>query len=472
MSRLPIRVRLSAAFAIALVLVLSVAALFVYLRLEESLDETVDSALVARYQAVSTLAKHPGPPLASSFAGEAEEGFAQLVTPEGALIESAGGARGRVLTAAEAGRAIDGRLVLERRVPGVDGMSRVLARPLRPPGSGEPVVVVVGHSLEDRDDALSSVATSFVLGGLAAVMVASALGYALASAAFRPIEALRRRAELVSLRTDEAPLPLPKAHDEVRRLGTTLNEMLARLRRSFDRERQFVADASHELRTPISVIKAELEGALRTGDYGPGVRDAMVAAVAECDQLGQLAEDLLVLTAAGEGRLPVRLEAAPAREALEAVRDRFSDRAVHSGRRITVEVEDMLELHADPFLLRHALNNLVDNSLRHGSGDVVIRARTDGDRDELEVSDAGPGFGPEMASTAFNRFTRGDAARTRGGSGLGLAIVKAVVEAHGGTAEIEPDGRLATVRLRLPRPSSGESQVAVLASEVEMESPT
>ena len=196
--------------------------------------------------------------------------------------------------------------MLERRVPGVDGRSRVLARPVRAQGSDERVVVVVGHSLEDRDDALSSVATSFVLGGLAAVMVASVLGYALASAAFRPVEAMRRRAELVSLHPDEAPLPLPKAHDEVRRLGTTLNEMLARLRRSFDRERQFVADASHELRTPISVIKAELEGALRTGDYGPGVRDALVAAVAECDQLGQLAEDLLVLTAAGEGRLPVR----------------------------------------------------------------------------------------------------------------------------------------------------------------------
>jgi signal transduction histidine kinase len=451
MSRLPIRVRLSAAFAIALVLVLSVAAMFVYLRLEESLDETVDAALVARYQAVSSLARHPGPPLTSSFAGEAEEGFAQLVSPEGTVIESAGGARGPVLTAAEARRVLDGRLVLERRVPGVDGRSRVLARPVRPPGSGEPVLVVVGHSLEDRDDALSSVATSFVFGGLAAVMVASVLGYALAAAAFRPIEALRRRAELVSLRPDEAPLPLPKAHDEVRRLGTTLNEMLVRLRQSFDRERRFVADASHELRTPISVIKAELEAALRTGDYGPGVRDALVAAVTECDQLGQLAEDLLVLTAAGEGRLPVRLESASARAALEAVRDRYSERAVHAGRQISVEVEDMLELHADPLLLRQALNNLVDNSLRHGSGDVVIRARADGDRNELEVSDAGPGFGPDMASTAFDRFTRGDAARTRGGNGLGLAIVKAVAEAHGGSAEIEPDGRMATVRLSVPR---------------------
>ncbi|MGH8892311.1 MAG: sensor histidine kinase [Actinomycetes bacterium] len=456
MSRLPIRVRLSAAFAVALILVLSAAATFVYLRLEESLDETINSALEARYQAVVALGPDATTRLPPSFAGEAEEGFAQVTAPDGTVLRSAGGARSQVLTAAEAARAVDSRVRLERKVRGIDGTARVIARPV---GT---VVVVVGQSLEDRADTLSAVARSFAVGGPIAVVLASLLGYLLASAALRPIEAMRRRAEGVSLRPDEELLPLPRAHDEVRRLGVTLNEMLERLRRAFDRERQFVADASHELRTPISVVKAELEAVLRSGDFGPGVRDALVAAVAECDQLAQLSEDLLVLAAAGEGRLQVRPEPAQARFALEMVRDRFLDRAGHAGRRITVEAQDGLEIQADPLLLRQALGNLVDNSLRHGAGDVVLRAWADGDRHELEVSDGGRGFGPDLAGTAFERFTRGDAARTRGGTGLGLAIVRAVAEAHGGTADIEPDGRRATVRVTIPSVSA-PSQVGDLA---------
>ena len=119
---------------------------------------------------------------------------------------------------------------------------------------------------------------------------------------------MRRRAREVSLTRAGERLPLPAARDEIRRLGETLNEMLDRLQRSFERERRFVADAGHELRTPVAVVKTELEGALRTGDYGPEVREALVAAVEECDRLAQLAEDLLVVARAAEGELPVRPE--------------------------------------------------------------------------------------------------------------------------------------------------------------------
>lgn len=449
MSRLPIRVRLSAAFATAMVLVLAASALFVYLRLQDNLDDAVNAALVARSQAVVALVGDSGGKLSPSSAGEAEEGFAQIVGADGQLLQSAGGARQPVLTAAEAARAQQGRLRLERVVPGVDGTSRILARPV---GAD---VAVVGHSLEDRDDTLSGVVTSFAVGGPVAVVLASLLGYLLAAVALHPIETMRSRAEQVSLEPDDPLLPLPAARDEVRRLGVTLNEMLARLRTSFERERTFVADASHELRTPIAVIKTELEGALRSGDYGPDVREALQAAVAECDQLAQLAEDLLVLAAASEGRLRVRPEPMPAQEGLERVRDRFADRAAGSGRAIAVDAEAGLVLRADPTLFRQAVGNLIDNSLRHGAGDVVVRARSDGTADLVEVSDGGAGFGPELAAIAFERFRRGDTARTRGGSGLGLAIVRAVAEAHGGTAEIEPDGLAATVRLSLPRPSQG-----------------
>ena len=138
-------------------------------------------------------------------------------------------------------------------------------------------MVAVGQSLQDRDETLSSLVASFVIGGPVAVVLASLLGYALAGAGLRPVEAMRRRAREISLGDPDERLPLPAAQDEIRRLGETLNEMLDRLRRSFERERRFVADASHELRTPVAVIKAELEGALRAGGHEPQVREALIA---------------------------------------------------------------------------------------------------------------------------------------------------------------------------------------------------
>jgi two-component system, OmpR family, sensor kinase len=180
------------------------------------------------------------------------------------------------------------------------------------------------------------------------------------------------------------------------------------------------------------------------------VREALVAAIEECDRLAQLAEDLLVVARSAEGELPVRPESLRARELLEDVRERFADRAGQRNRSIRVEAEDGLRLSGDPLRVRQALGNLVDNALRHGDGEIVLRSRRASTGVELEVSDTGPGFEPAIADRAFERFARGDQARTRGGTGLGMAIVRAVAEAHGGRAEIVPGGNGATVRIWLP----------------------
>jgi two-component system OmpR family sensor kinase len=221
--------------------------------------------------------------------------------------------------------------------------------------------------------------------------------------------------------------------------------MLARLRRSLERERRFVADASHELRTPLAVLKTELEGALRAGDAGPEARAAISSAIEECDRLSQLAEDLLVIARTAEGALPVQPEALAGRPLLEGVRDRFAERAARDGRAIHVENGDVT-VFADPLRIRQALGNLVDNALRHGGGDILLRAHAEDGGVALEVSDQGAGFAPDIASRAFERFARGDRARTRGGTGLGLAIVRAIAEAHGGRATLEG----ATVRVWMP----------------------
>jgi two-component system, OmpR family, sensor kinase len=439
-SRLPIRVRLTATFAMAMVLVLAAAGSFVYLRLKSDLDESVTAGLHARASAVLGAGS-----AAAGAAGEGEEGFAQLLRPDGGVLGSSGGIQEDALSRSELRRAASGEPVLvERRLDGIEGTARVLARP----GDGSRLVVV-GQSLQDRDDTLANLAASFAVGSPIAVVLASLLGYALATAGMRPVEAMRRRAQEVSLHSAAERLPLPAARDEIRRLGETLNEMLERLGRSFERERRFVADASHELRTPVAVIKAELETVLRAEGHDPQVREALVACVEECDHLAQLAEDLLVVARTGEGELPVHLEQLELHPLLDRVRRRFADRARERGRAIRVEADDGPVVCADELRLSQALGNLVDNALRYGRGEIVLRAHRADRGMELEVSDEGEGFGADFVDRAFERFARGDRARARDGTGLGLSIVRTIGEAHGGGAELVP-GTSATVRIWLP----------------------
>jgi signal transduction histidine kinase len=448
--RLPIRLRLTAAFALTMVLVLATAGLFVYERLRSDLDDAIDDGLRTTAQELAPAVDRERGQLApgSSGLGDFEDGFAQLLEADGTPIDTAGGVVEAALSPAEAARASRRPLAVERSVAGMDYVNRVYARPA-PAGSLSGLVIAVGQSLEDRDDALANLVASFAIGGPVAVLIASLLGYGLASAGLAPIEAMRRRAGEISLARERELLPLPGARDEVRRLAQTLNEMLERLRGAFERERSFVSDASHELRTPIAVIKTELEGALRGPDLGPETRESIVGAIEECDGLAALAEDLLVLTRAADGVLPIAPQMLATGEVLQGVRDRFADRAADHGRAIRVEARNGLAVAADPLRMRQALGNLVDNALRHGDGEVVLHAGATASAVELSVSDSGPGFAPTIAGAAFERFTRGDDARGGGGAGLGLAIVQAIAEAHGGSVEIVA-GTGATVRLRLP----------------------
>jgi signal transduction histidine kinase len=267
---------------------------------------------------------------------------------------------------------------------------------------------------------------------------------------FRPVEAMRQRAERISLSREGERLPLPAAQDEVRRLGETLNEMLARLEASLERERRFVADASHELRTPIAVLKTELETLLRVA--GPEARESLTAALEEADHLGHLAEDLLLLARAADGRLPVQRENVPIGDLLERTQQRFADRARQQGREIRIDVPSDIAASVDPLRIRQALGNLVDNALRYGTGDIHLRARQEHEAIEIDVGDEGPGFPPDFAPQAFERFAREEGGTpTRSGAGLGLAIVRAIAEAHGGNATIvRAPSRGATVRLRIP----------------------
>jgi two-component system OmpR family sensor kinase len=436
LDRLSIRARLTAAFAAALLLVLALAGLFVYLRVGSDLSGSIDDALNARAGTVARSSGGPGraPRLSNATVAGKGEGFGQVLTPAGRIIESSLPPRaGPALTPAEARRASTSRLRIDgRAVAGVEGQTRILARP----AADGSYVVVVGASTDDRRDTLAGISHAFLLGAPLALLLASGLGYLLAGRALKPVEAMRRRAEEITLERSGERLPLPAADDELHQLAETLNRMLDRIEASLERERVFVADASHELRTPLANLRAELELSARRQRSPEELRQTVDSAGEEVERLSRLADDLLVIARLDQGRLPIAREPVELRGLLERVRERFLSRATDAGRRITVDARPGEHAELDALRMEQALGNLVDNALRHGRDEVRLAGRRNGHGAEFEVSDRGPGFPAGFGPRAFERFSRADPARSGEGAGLGLAIAQAVATAHGGRATI------------------------------------
>jgi signal transduction histidine kinase len=307
-------------------------------------------------------------------------------------------------------------------------------------------VLVVGATLQNRAETLSSFRYELSIAGPIALLIASLVGYLLAGVSLRQVESMRRRATSISADTTGQRLPVPRTGDEVQRLAETLNEMLGRLELALDRERGFVADAGHELRTPLALLRTELELALRQASPDE-LRSSIENAVREVDRMSLLAEDLLLIAQSDRGALPLRVETVDVRGLFASLVNRFG-----SGNRLVSKVATGLVVSGDRLRLEQALGNLVDNALRHGAGTIELTAIAADGVVELHVRDDGPGFPPEFLAAAFERFTRADPARSSGGAGLGLSIVSVIAAAHGGSAHAEntrPHG--ADVWIGLPR---------------------
>jgi two-component system OmpR family sensor kinase len=442
LNRLPLRARLTLAFTGVMAVLLAAAGIALSVLVAHNLDSTIDDGLAARAGDAAAFVRTSG---GLTRTGEA---FAQVLTPGGRLLETTPGAgETPLLSPAEAARA-GRRVVIADREDRNGAALRVYARPAR--ARGEAVIVVVGEPLLQRERALDALHALLAVGGPLALLIASGVGYALAAAALRPVERMRRRAAEVTAAQTGERLPVPPADDELGRLGRTLNEMLARLEVAFARERAFVADASHELRTPLAILRMELELALRGRHTRAELEAALRSAAEETDRLSRLAEDLLVIARSDQGRLPVRPEALDADDVLRRVAGRFETRAKAEGRPLTPEPAPGVVVRADPARLEQALANLVDNALRYGGGAVALSARRENGTVELHVSDEGPGFPPTFLPRAFERFSRADEARGGGSAGLGLAIASAVAQAHGGTAHAQNRGLGADVWIALP----------------------
>jgi heavy metal sensor kinase len=447
MSRIPIRIRLTLAFAVAMAVVLAAIGVFLYVRLGSSLDEAIDEDLQTRLAEASAQVSR-GEEVSSP--GDPEERVVQVLANDGALLGTTSTSEA-LLGQTELARAQDGRawLVLPE-VAGLDGRIRVLATTVDT-AQGERVIVV-GASLEDRDDAVRELLTLLVIAAPVALLLASLLGYGLATLSLRPVESMRREAAAISAAEPGLRLSVPPARDEVSRLGETLNTMLERLEAALERERGFVADAGHELRTPLALLKTELELALRQPRSEAELEAAVRSAACETDRIAQLAEDLLLLARSDRSQLPLDRERVPVQPLLDAVAARFRGRADDEGRTIEVEAADVLDVSADRLRVEQAVGNLVDNALGHGHGTVTLTGVERNGHVELHVLDEGAGFPADFLPRAFERFRQADAARAGSGTGLGLAIAEAVAAAHGGSAHAENrvDGG-SDVWLALPR---------------------
>jgi signal transduction histidine kinase len=447
---LPIRLRLTLAFAVVMAAVLTGMGAFVYVRVGNALLGSVDQTLSSQArEAMGHL--HEGRSLVDTDAGGGVT-LVELATAGGAITRSSPASLPLLVPVRHLRRIADGRRELGSialRTPSGDW--RYLAVPVR---GG---VLVVARALGPREESLHRLLRELLFAAPLALLLASLAGYGLAASALRPVEAMRRRAAAVSA-TEPGRLPVPSSRDEISRLAETLNEMLGRLEAAFEHERRFVSNASHELRTPLAMLRAELELALRRPRSHAELEAAVRSAAQETNRLSQLAEDLLLIARADQGALPIRQERIGVDELFATVAERFARRSLARGQVVETAATGAF-VAADPARVEQALGNLVENALAHGAGPIDLFAVERDDVVELHVADHGPGFPADFLERAFDRFSRGDEARSGEGSGLGLSIVALIAEAHGGSAGAanRPEGGadvwLALPRARAPQPA-------------------
>jgi two-component system OmpR family sensor kinase len=464
MRAFPIRLRVAAAFAVAMAIVLAATGWFVRARLASDFSASLDQGLRLRVDQLEPLVASSRVSLAASSNSpyvKRGESYAQLVAADGTVVDATAPLSRTPLLDRDQLRAAlrEPQLFDHGPLPFIDESSRILATPVA--RGAKRLVLVVGVSGEGKAEALESLRNELLIAIPVAIFLASITGYALAGVALRPVESMRSRAATISSESADERLPVPATGDEIESLGATLNEMLDRLQLAMQRQREFVADAGHELRTPLSLLQSELELGLRHQLGEEELQDTVRRSRIEVDRLVQLAEGLLLLAGREGAVLPLQLEVVSVSEFLEGVAARFEWRARDAGRRIVVAPAPSVHVRVDRLRLEQALGNLVENALRHGAGDIELTAVGSGGNVELHVIDDGPGFPPTFVGRAFERFARADAARRPGGTGLGLAIVQEIAQAHGGTAHVaNRTGRGADAWVTLGREQGATSSVA------------
>jgi two-component system OmpR family sensor kinase len=438
-----LRARLLLAFTLGVSAALIGCLVLLYVLLVRQLNTTLDEDLTDRSSDLASAA------YTGDFGPVQRDPLAQLYAGDGTLIAGSPALAGvRLLGPAEV-RGFSGRHIVHRPLPD-QTPGRMLARRIR---RGR--VLAVAASTRTMETARARLSSVLLLATPGVIGVLTLAGWVVVHAALRPVRRLTRQAAAISsLDTGQRIPPVP-GDDEIAELARTLDAMLARLRVAFERERAFVDDASHELRSPVAVLRGQLELALGASGHPEEVRRSLEASLTETDRLSRLTEDLLLLARVRAGLLALRGEPV---DLLDLAAEEARRLEPSLGLRIGV-TGDPAVLDADADRLRRVLANLATNSAAAGAGTLRLTITRRPHEVTIEAADDGPGFPPDFLGSAFERFTRADTARTRGkaGAGLGLSIVRSVVTAHGGTIAAGNGPPLGGAVITIHLPAAGSS---------------
>ncbi len=443
--RLPVRVRLVAAFIGVMLLVLTAAGAFVYWRVQIGLDKALNAELDAEASSVQTAWRsRPDPALA--VAGLPPGALGQVLDSTGRPLAATPAASGLALLRA---RDVDGARTTVVGVTEGNVLTsgnkrlRVLALPLERAVGQSAGIAVVGVRLGTRDETLRELLAQLSAANLLALLAASLVGHRLARAALRPVERYRARAEQIAEGATGVRLDVPPdVDDEVSRLGHTLNRMLTVQEQTAEQQRQFLADASHELRAPLTVLSSEVELALRRPRTNEEYEQTLHQVAVDTARLVALADQLLDLEHASRIDANRDEGAAATAGSVGADATAAAHRAAARARVLIGEAADRtVSVSAPPGPLPVAvpeldldqiLTNLVSNAVVHGAGPMTVTVAVANGAVTVTVSDNGPGPPPEFIPQAVERFRRADPARTTPGDGLGLALVHALISRAGG----------------------------------------
>jgi len=440
-----LRGRLMALGVTGVALALALGSLVLYAVLTFTLNRALDDGAFATARAVAAMVSDDAVPNPLPVSGSQ---VVQIIDSSGAVVSASMSAdrltpllRPPELTKALAGE----RISIPGARAGLSGTMHAIA--LHTGSSTASPSIIVAVPAGDIEQAQRVLRNTLLLAYPPLVFVMALIAWRVIGSTLAPVEALRSGAARISGSDQDERLAVPESADEIRALALTLNDMLDRLAAARGRQRAFVADAAHELRSPLTSMRTQLEVAQHLGEGGELAADLL----ADVTRLSTLVEDLLLLARAGSdtSHPPVRASL-DVRALLVATADRYA------GARVPVSVTAGPAVYANVNSeeLRRVLANLVDNAVRHASSNVAIAVRAEGGSAVLTVVDDGPGIPADDRERVFERFARLDDARDRdaGGTGLGLAIVHELLHRSGGSISLQdnPSGPGLTAEVRLP----------------------
>lgn len=459
MSSLSIRWRLTLWNTAALAVLLLIVGLLVYGLLRHAMLEQIDRVLIEQFHELEhDLHIVEGP---ESRIRHWIEEFHEHV---GALcvVYGTGGVVARTEQMAaqsvpdRPGTATDDSRFDSRRIPLI-GRQRVLTRSLD--ANGNRFVVVLMLPMDKVHEELRGLAAVLLAVLPLSLLLAGVIGYALARRALAPVERIRRDTDEITAERLSQRLDVPNPSDELGRLAQTINAMIARLQQSFAEVRRFTADASHELRTPISVIRAEAEVAMQRPPDAEEFQTLAGSILEECEHLTKLTDQLLTLSREDAGLVPLESQLVDLARLVGGATETMRPLAEVKQQTLTLDARTEAVVTGDADRLREVLYNLLDNAIKYtpSAGRIEVTISEQADMIAVAVRDTGIGIDADHLPRVFDRFYRVDKSRSReaGGTGLGLSIVQSIVSTHGGRVDIaSPSGEGTTCTVLFPRSDS------------------